>query len=438
MSVRETVGGVEPKDEAPTRLRALRRGWQTAGEWTSRRTRDMSTPLADYYVLTYVTLFLVTVGLVMVLSSSSIESLRRTGSAYTEFIGQARLGVVGLVALVIASRMSPRFWKKLTYPFLGVSVLLNALVVIPGLGVEVGGNRNWLAVGPISGQPSELAKLALILTAALTVSRREKHLGDIKMLIGAVVPITAVTIGLVLMQGDLGTALVMLLILAAMLWVSGTPTRFFALAAGAGALGAILLVLTNPNRLRRVELWLTGMGGAGTTDVQGTAWQSVQGQYALASGGVFGLGLGASREKWQWLPAAKDDFIFAILGEELGLFGTIPILLLFAALAISGARLAKRSANLRIKLIVIGITTWVVGQAAINIGVVLGVLPVLGVPLPFMSSGGSALVVTLLAMGVLLSVARSDPAAQHALLTNGLLTRTVAVRFKRLPARSAR
>ncbi|NIZ92575.1 putative lipid II flippase FtsW [Kineosporiaceae bacterium B12] len=393
--------------------------------WVAEKRAELASPLNDYYILTFATLFLVVVGLVMVLSASSVESFRKYGSSFTEFFGQAQLCAVGLIALVVCSRISPGAWRRFTVPIFLLSAALNMLVFVPGLGVSVGGNQNWLAVGPVQGQPSELAKLAMILMVALTVARREKGIRSFKVLMAATAPATASTIGIVIMQRDLGTAMVMLIVLGAVLWVGGVPVRFFGLAAVSGACLTLVMVLTSPNRMRRVEYWLSG--GGSSTDIQGTAWQAIQGKYALATGGIFGIGLGASREKWQWLPAAKDDFIFAVTGEELGLLGTVPILLLFFAIAISGARLARRATDLGSRLTIIGIVTWIIAQASVNIAVVLGLLPVLGVTLPFISMGGSSLVLSLVGMGILLSFARHEPDAAEALKANRRWRGTAAI-----------
>ena len=399
---------------------ARREGWrrpawlEATGEWARERLRLLDSPLATHHVLLATTALLVVIGLVMVLSSSSVESLRENGSQFTYFKSQSVYAVLGAVVLLVASRVPAPAWRRLALPALVGAAFLQLLVFVPGLGHEVGGNRNWIRVGGFSAQPAEAAKVALVLACALALARKRDRLHEPAQLIGALVPSVGATVGLVLLTRDLGTALVMMFIVAAMLWTSGVPVRFFALAGGAAAVLATALVVTSDNRMKRVHDWLFGTATSGV-EIQGASWQPVQGQYALASGGWWGLGLGASREKWQWLPEAHNDFIFAIIGEELGLPGTLVVLVLFAVLALAALRLVRRSEDLFTKIAVTGFAAWLLGQACLNIGVVLGVLPVIGVPLPFISAGGTALVVTLLAVGILLSFARAEPGAPEAL-----------------------
>ncbi|NIZ93662.1 putative lipid II flippase FtsW [Kineococcus rubinsiae] len=401
------------------------------GDWTRERLRLLDSPLATHHVLLATTSLLVVIGLVMVLSSSSIESLRASGSQFTVFRSQAVFAVLGAVVLLVASHVPAQRWKRLALPALAVTAVLQLMVFVPGLGKSVNGNRNWIVLGPVQGQPSEAAKVALVLACALALARKADRLHEPKQLVGALLPSTLLTVGLVLLQGDLGTALVMMLVLVAMLWVAGVPARFFALAGTAGTLLVVALVMSSANRQHRVHDWLFGSNTTAEA-IQGVSWQPVQGKYALASGGWWGLGLGASREKWQWLPEAHNDFIFAIIGEELGLPGTLVVLVLFAVLALAALRLVRRSDDLFVKLATAGFATWVLGQACLNIGVVLGVLPVIGVPLPFISAGGSALVLTLFAVGILLSFARAEPGAPEALRAReSVVQRSLAVLPKR-------
>ncbi|WP_432494200.1 putative lipid II flippase FtsW [Kineococcus auxinigenes] len=418
------------------RHRSWRRpAWlEATGEWARERLRLLDSPLATHHVLLATTSLLVVIGLVMVLSSSSVESLEDTGSQFTVFKSQATFAVLGAVVLVAASRVPATAWRRLALPALLGAALLQLLVFVPGIGREVGGNRNWIRVAGLSAQPSEAAKVALVLACSLALVRRRDRLHEPAQLLGALLPSVAATVGLVLLAHDLGTALVMMFIVAAMLWTSGVPVKFFALAGGAGAAVATALVVTSENRMTRVHDWLFGSATSGV-EIQGASWQPVQGQYALASGGWWGLGLGASREKWQWLPEAHNDFIFAIIGEELGLPGTLVVLVLFAVLALAALRLVRRSADLFTKIAVTGFAAWILGQACLNVGVVLGVLPVIGVPLPFISAGGTALVVTLLAVGILLSFARAEPGAPEALKAReSVVARSLAV----LPRRTRR
>ncbi|PPK95236.1 cell division protein FtsW [Kineococcus xinjiangensis] len=395
--------------------------------WLRSYAGRMDSPLATHYVVLATTALLVVIGLVMVLSSSSVKSLADGKSVFAGFQNQALFAVVGVVALLVASRVGVQRWKRLALPLLVAGIGLQLLVFVPGIGVPVKGNLNWIRIGPFTGQPSEALKLALVLSCALVLVRKQHQLHEWRHLVLALLPTAATTVGLVLLGRDLGTAMVMMMIVAGMLWVAGVPLRFFALAGTAGAAIAVLLIAVSDNRRRRVAQWLDGTPVQGA-DLQGYAWQPVHGQYALASGGWWGVGLGASREKWQWLPEADNDYIFAIIGEELGLPGTLVVLLLFAVLGLACLRLARRSEDMFVKLATAGIMTWILGQAMVNIGVVLDLLPVIGVPLPLISRGGSALVMVLAAIGVLLAFARSEPGAAEALRTRpSVVRRSLAV-----------
>lgn len=428
----------QPRPAATRRPDWRRPAWLDAtGEWARDRARLLDSPLATHHVLLATTSLLVVIGLVMVLSSSSIDSLRDNGNAFEVFKNQATFAVLGAVVLMIASRVPAGWWKRLALPALAFAVLFQLAVFTP-LGDTVGGNRNWVRVGSFSAQPSEAAKVALVLALALALSRRRDRLHEPKQLVGALLPSVGGTVGLVLLTRDLGTAMVMMAIVVAVLWTSGLPVKFFALAGGAALALAVVLVVTSENRLHRVEDWLFGTATSGEA-IQGVSWQPVQSQYALASGGFWGLGLGASREKWQWLPEAHNDFIFAIIGEELGLPGTLSVLVLFAVVALAALRLVRRSQDLFTKLAVAGFAAWLLGQACLNIGVVLGLLPVIGVPLPFISQGGSALVVALLAIGILLSFARNEPGAPEALKAReSVVARSLAVLPRRREASAPR
>ncbi|WP_432562789.1 putative lipid II flippase FtsW [Kineococcus sp. SYSU DK003] len=415
--------------------RVRRPAWLDAtGEWFRDRARLLDSPLATHHVLLATTSVLVVIGLVMVLSSSSVEALTNYGSPYYFFKNQAMYAVIGAIALMVASRVPAVAWQRLAVPALLATAFLQLLVFVPGIGVTVNGNRSWIELGPLRGQPSEAGKIALVLALALALSRRREVLHEPVKLAAAMALPVGLTVGIVLLSRDLGTALVMMAVVAVMLWVAGIPAKWFALAAGGGALIATLAVVTSQNRMSRVHDWL--FGTADTTEaIQGLAWQPVHAKYALASGSWWGLGLGASREKWSWLPEAHNDFIFAVIGEELGLPGTLTIVVLFGVLALAAMRLVKRSENLYTKLAVAGIGAWILGQACLNMGVVLSLLPVIGVPLPLISAGGSALVLTLFGIGILLSFARAEPGAPEAIRAReSVVARSLAV----LPHRGRR
>jgi len=379
---------------------ALRRAFPLLGR--------LESPVTSYYVLLGVTCALVVIGLVMVLSASMITSYKDDGSSFAIFLKQLGFAGVGLVGAVVASRLPVPWWRRLAIPALAAAMGLQALV-FTSLGVTVGGNRNWVRLGPFSLQPSELTKIGLVLVGALVFANKRRALGLLRhVLFPYVLPVAAATVGLVLLGHDLGTALVLLGIIGAVLFAAGVPTRLFVLAGAGAAAIAVALTVTSANRMDRITNWMSGS----CTDPDGVCGQSVHGLYALADGGWWGVGLGASKEKWAWLAEAHNDFIFAIIGEELGLPGTLVILALFTMLACACYRLVLRSEDQFVRVATAGVMTWVLMQAMINIGAVIGLLPVIGVPLPLVSAGGSALVTTMVAMGMLLAFARHEPGAK--------------------------
>jgi cell division protein FtsW len=320
---------------------------------------------------------------------------------------------MGAVLLFAACKMPVKLHRALSYPLLAGTVFLMALVQVPGIGHAVNGNQNWISVGgPFQLQPSEFGKLALILWGAdLLARKQDKHLlAQWKHMLVPLVPVAFMLLGLIMLGGDMGTAIILTAILFGLLWLAGAPTRLFAgVLAFAGFLGFVL-VKTSSNRMARLDCVLSTEMGP-----EGQCQQAVHGIYALASGGWFGSGLGASVEKWGQLPEPHNDFIFAITGEELGLAGTLSVLALFAALGYAGIRVAGRTEDPFVRYAAGGVTTWIMAQATINIGAVLGLLPIAGVPLPLFSYGGSALLPTMFAVGLLIAFARDDPAARAAL-----------------------
>ena len=399
--------------------RASSRSTTRLGGWLAR----FDSPVTTYYLLVCVTVALVVFGLIMVLSASSIVSIDKTKSAYTIFLSQAVFAVIGTVALVVASRLSVVVWKRLALPILAVAFALQLLVLSP-LGTNVGGNQNWIRIAGVTIQPSEIIKVGLVLTGALILSAKRKHLHSFShVLVPYLVPLAAASIGVVVLGHDLGTVLILGAIVAGVLFAAGIPLRWFAFAGIPFTAAAIAFVLTSQNRLSRFDVWL----GRDTNEF-GAARQPIHGRYALADGGWFGLGLGASREKWGLLSEPHNDFIFAIIGEELGLPGTIAILLLFAGLALACYRLVTRTSDQFVRIATAGIMTWLLVQALINIGAVIGLLPVIGVPLPLVSSGGSSLITSMFALGILLSFARSEPGCAEALSARpSTLRRSLAI-----------
>jgi len=374
---------------------------------TSRFSLLVEHPLSTYYLIMGSTLLLLGLGLVMVLSASSVESVRISGSAYTLALRQTLFAVVGVVALIFAARSSIQFWRKSAWVFLTIAFSLLFLVLI--IGVEVAGQRNWIEIfGPFRLQPSEFAKLALVIWGAEVLTRKDRHIPTWRNILVPILPVAGIMMILVLLQGDFGNTLMLGAILCGILFAAGIPMRLFALFGGFGLFAVWLLTLAAPYRMERITNWLNP-----DSDRLGFGWQVAQGQYALGTGGIWGVGLGGSREKWGSLPEAHTDFIFPVIGEELGLVGTFAVLLLLGILSYSIFRLSKNSQEPFVRLAAAGVGSWIVVQAVINIGAVLGLLPVTGVPLPLVSYGGSSLIPTLIAIGMLLACARNEPGARH-------------------------
>jgi cell division protein FtsW len=385
--------------------------------------QHLESPVTTYYLLLSATAMLVVVGLVMVLSASSVTSYKATNSSYTVFFNQLQYAVAGVIGAILATRIPLITWKRVSVPLLGAAIILQALVFVPGLGVSVNGNRNWIQIAGRQLQPSEFAKVALVLLGATVLTKKRRRLGEfMHVAVPLVFPAGGLLLLLVLVGGDLGTGLVLLAIIAGMLFAAGVPARMFLLAGAAAAVVAAAMALTSANRMGRIQTWLGGCIDPNK------CFQTIHGQYALADGGWWGVGLGASREKWSWLPAAHNDFIFAIIGEELGLPGTLVIIGLFGLLAFACYRLVLRSADFFVRVATAGVMVWILAQAVINMGAVIGLLPVIGVPLPLVSSGGSALVATLFGLGMLLSFARNEPGCREALAARpGVVRRSLAV-----------
>ena len=386
------------------------------------RPRLWDSSVTSYYLILGSTLLLTALGLVMVLSSSSVTSMVSVGSPYATFVNQARWALIGLPLLWLASRLPPLTYQRLAWPILGVAVFLQLLVFSP-LGVDVKGNVNWIELAGQRFQPSETIKLALILWLAVVLSRKHHLLSKWGHVIIPAAPVVIVAVGIVLYGHDLGTAMVILIAVGGVLFTGGVPLRMFGLAGAIMVTIVIRMALKSSNRMSRIGAWLDP-----DCDRLGACYQASHGMWGLAEGGVWGMGLGASRQKWQYLPEAHNDFIFAIIGEELGLWGALLVLLLFAVLGIGMARVIRRHPNPFVKIATGGIMAWILGQMIINVGSVVGIVPIVGVPLPLVSAGGSALVMTLLAIGVVLSFARTEPGAKQALAARGAAVRkTLAV-----------
>ena len=390
--------------------------------WLTSAREALDRPLTTYYLLIGASALLLTIGLIMVLSASSVFSYRNTGDSYTIVRRQLMWVGIGLPCAWVAGRLPLRWVRRLTYPAFSVSLVL--LLLTAFLGVEVNGNTNWLALGPVQIQPSEIAKLSLVLWAAHIYANKERRLGSLHEIMVPVVPGMVLATGLVIMGRDLGTAMILFAILLGMLWVVGAPARFFVLSLSLIGVVAGALAATNPERLARLTTFLDPF-----QDYHATGWQPAHGLYAMSSGGWFGQGIGASQQKWGALPEAHTDFIFAVLGEELGLVGTLLVVGLFMTIAYAALRTARRTADPFVRYASFGIVVWMLGQMIINVGMVLALLPVIGIPLPLVSYGGSALLPSLAALGLLVGFARREPEAARALAarrrrrSSGLLAR---------------
>jgi cell division protein FtsW len=404
-------GSSRPADPAP------RSGLAAAGEW-------LRSPVAPYYLVLASAAALVSIGLVMVLSASSVRSYVETGSSYDVFVTQLAYAGVGILLAWGLARLPVVWWKRLALPGLLVAVALQAAVFSP-LGGEFQGNRNWIFVGGRSLQPSEFAKLALVVFGATVLARKRKVIGRVvHALVPFILPGAMLLIGLVVAGHDLGTAMIMVAIAGGMLFVAGLPLRWFAVVGLLVAGGIGYLAAGSGNRMQRIETWL---GDTCTSPHVDGCFQKVHAEYALADGGWWGLGLGASREKWSLLPEPHNDFILAIIGEELGLPGSLTVLLLFAVLGYASFRIVADTPDPFVRLAAAGVMIWMLSQAVLNIGSVIGMLPIVGVPLPLVSSGGSALVAALMGIGLLLAMARSLPGCSEALSgRSSRLRRTLA------------
>ena len=351
----------------------------------------------EYHLLVLVTLGLVAFGLVMVYSASSARALLSADAPSYYLKRQAIYAVMGLVALVILSRFDFHRLRRATQPLLAVTFVL--LVAVLVVGTAVNGARRWIPIGFMNFQPSELAKLVLALWTAALLARKPapRTLGELAKPIGVVVGLAC---ALILIEPDLGTAIAIAIMVSAILIVSGTRLRLLASAGGIGITLVLLAIWFEPYRRERIFSFLDPWH-----DPQGAGFQAVQSMIALGSGGVFGVGLGESVQKIYYLPEASTDMIFAIVGEELGLIGAAAVIAAFAVFAYAGFNIALRCRDPYGKRLAAGITALICGQAAVNVSAVMGLAPLTGIPLPFVSYGGSSLVVGLAAVGILLNIA---------------------------------
>jgi cell division protein FtsW len=352
-------------------------------------------------LLTLITAALLILGLVMILSASSVTSFATYGSSFRYFEKQLIWAVLGVVAYLGFARFDYKKLRGVGYISVVVSALMLLAVLIPGVGITAGGSSRWLGFGALSFQPSEVAKLTLVLFAAEVFSRKdERSLKEFLHAMIPVVPVAGFLAMLIMLQPDLGTTVLVGFVAIGVMFVAGTPLVYLIPVVGAGSGLAAAVAMLKPYMRARLLVFMHPWA-----DPLGKGYQTIQSLIAMGSGGWLGVGLGASRQKWAYVPNAHTDFIYAILGEEMGLLGTLAVLGMFAFLAYLGIKVARRAPDRFGMLVASGITVWISLQALINMGAVSGALPVTGVPLPLVSFGGSSLVITLVGMGILTNIA---------------------------------
>jgi cell division protein FtsW len=366
--------------------------------------------MTSFHLIIAVTALLVTLGLTMVLSASGVHSYDEDGSPWAIFGRQVLWTIVGLIAFYIALRMPVQLMRSMAFSGFALTIVMLVLVLVPGIGKEANGSRGWFVIAGFSMQPSELAKIAFAIWGAhLLAARRLEHASLREMLV-PLVPAAVIALALIVAQPDLGQTVSLGIILLGLLWYAGLPLRVFASSLFAVIASAAVLAVSEGYRSDRVQSWLNP--GA---DIQGSGYQARQARFALANGGVFGDGLGQGTAKWNYLPNAHNDFIFAIIGEELGFVGAVGLLCLFGLFAYTGMRIARRSTDPFLRLLTATATLWVMGQVFINVGYVVGLLPVTGLQLPLISAGGTSTATTLLIIGIMANAARHEPDAVAAL-----------------------
>ena len=366
--------------------------------------------MTSFHLIVAVAALLITLGLIMVLSASGVHSYDEDGSPWAIFAKQLLWTAVGLVAFYIALRTPISLMRRLAFPGFAFTIILLVLVLIPGIGKEANGSRGWFVVAGFSMQPSELAKIAFAIWGAHLLATRRLERASVREMLFPLVPGALIALLLIVLQPDLGQTVSLGIILLGMLWYAGLPLRVFVTSLGAVVVAAAILAMSEGYRSDRVQSWLDP-----SADSQGSGYQARQARFALANGGVFGDGLGQGTAKYNYLPNAHNDFIFAIIGEELGFVGALGLLLLFGLFAYTGMRIAKRSADPFLRLLTATTTLWVLGQVFINVGYVVGLLPVTGLQLPLISAGGTSTATTLFMLGILTNAARHEPEAVAAL-----------------------
>jgi len=367
--------------------------------------RILTRPELPYFLIIWSTAFLCALGLTMVLSSSTVKSLQESGNTYSIFIKQFFFLILGSSAAYWAFKVKGLIWPQIARYALSISIVILLLPFVPFLGKNINGNRNWIEIAGFTLQPSEFAKLGLILWCAL----RLRTLGQVpgsKNLIFLIAPGLVTIELLILLERDLGTALLVLIIFGGILFISGAPIKNFVALLALGAIVGTAFILSSDYRMSRFAALFNPFD---ERYYKFSGWQPAHSIMGLASGGLWGSGLGASKQKWANLAEAHTDFIFSVIGEELGLLGTLLVLALYAALIYSILRVAIKTKDDFSRYATAGIACWFIAQVVINIGSVTSVIPVIGVTLPFISYGGSSLLANLIAIGFVLGVARRTP-----------------------------
>ncbi|MFM7873398.1 MAG: putative lipid II flippase FtsW [Actinomycetota bacterium] len=372
------------------------------------RTALFARPASAYYLILGSLSILSALGLVMVLSASSVKALSESGNSFAIVIRQALFLVISAFLAWLAMNLKESLWLPQARLAIFVAAIFLVLPQVHGLGKEVGGNRNWIAIGSFSIQPSEFAKLGLILWCAYRLRIHDKRMLErgTSNPLPLVAPGIGIVLALVMLGDDLGTAAVIAGIVGGILFIAGMQARYFATLSALGIVGFAAFIFTSPNRLGRFSAFWDPFS---EENYKNEGWQQAQSILGLASGGPLGTGLGSSKQKWGNLPEAHTDFIFSVIGEELGLLGTLTVLVLYAILILGIFRVALRARNNFDRYVTGGIGCWIAVQVIMNIGTVISVMPVVGVTLPFISYGGSSLLATFIAIGYVLGVLRRDP-----------------------------
>jgi cell division protein FtsW len=376
-----------------------------ANNLTARKySKILTRPELPYFLIIWSTVFLCALGLTMVLSSSTVTSLQESGNSYSIFIRQFLFLILGAATAYWAFKVQGKIWLRLAKVSLTISVFILLLPLVPSLGKNINGNRNWIEIGGFTLQPSEFAKFGLILWCAFQLRRIDLVAGKNPM--SLIWPGLVVIEGLIILEKDLGTALLVAIIFGGILFISGAPIKHFIFVIAAGTIIASVLIFSSNYRMSRFAALFDPFD---ERYYKFSGWQPAHSIMGLASGGLWGSGLGASKQKWANLAEAHTDFIFSVIGEELGLLGTLLVLALYAALIYSMLRIALKTKDDFSRYVTAGIACWFIAQVTVNIGSVTSVIPVIGVTLPFISYGGSSLMANLLAVGYVLGVARRTP-----------------------------